>query len=332
MWERSQVEQLTGLSRHMIQDLCYQDTKRGGLAFWEPAVSKPGYSRFDEGDLLMFFLVGQLKRAGFTLAEVEATVFDILEEDGALTSTLRKKAHALHERRAGLDGQLTALECLEDAAAAEPSERLYAVMASVLAQSVDRAIAAAADHLDEPTAHAGVSTSRAVHPAGPAEHAGVLRAGAVKRVRARFLTIVNALVTALQGEGGREGRLINAAGGSASIDEGLCAIAAAIRELVTDDCGPTCPAARRVVMSLVRYLAAPAVPAPSASAPQPCAAEHPQESNHGFDGEQFALCALAAFLADAGNGVPIELVLGNGSFAFLGKAAASCAADRASNS
>ena len=64
MWERSQVERLTGLSRHMIQDLCYHNTKGGGLGFWEPAVSKPGYSRFDEGDLLMFRKTNQLPPVG----------------------------------------------------------------------------------------------------------------------------------------------------------------------------------------------------------------------------------------------------------------------------
>lgn len=284
MWERSQVEQLTGLSRHMIQDLCYQDTKRGGLAFWEPAVSKPGYSRFDEGDLLMFFLVGQLKRAGFTLAEVEATVFDILEEDGALTSTLRKKAHALHERRAGLDGQLTALECLEDAAAAEPSERLYAVMASVLAQSVDRAIAAAAER----TQAAGGS--------------GVADRLAAERLRTRFLCLARALIAALQGV---------AEGNGASQDSALFAtVAREIRDLVADGCDPCCPAARRAVGQLVRYLAT-------------------DEAAEGAEtvGRRLALGALAAFLGDAGNGVPVELVLGNGSFAFLGKATAACLAD-----
>lgn len=284
MWERSQVEQLTGLSRHMIQDLCYQDTKRGGLAFWEPAVSKPGYSRFDEGDLLMFFLVGQLKRAGFTLAEVEATVFDILEEDGALTSTLRKKAHALHERRAGLDGQLTALECLEDAAAAEPSERLYAVMASALAQSVDRAIAAAAER----TQAAGGS--------------GVADRLAAERLRSRSLGLVGALIAALQGV---------AEGNGASQDSALFAtVAREIRDLVADGCDPCCPAARRAVGQLVRYLAT-------------------DEAAEGAEtvGRRLALGALAAFLGDAGNGVPVELVLGNGSFAFLGKATAACLAD-----
>lgn len=284
MWERSQVEQLTGLSRHMIQDLCYQDTKRGGLAFWEPAVSKPGYSRFDEGDLLMFFLVGQLKRAGFTLAEVEATVFDILEEDGALTSTLRKKAHALHERRAGLDGQLTALECLEDAAAAEPSERLYAVMASALAQSVDRAIAAAAERT-QATGGSGVADRLAA-----------------ERLRTRFLCLARALIAALQGVAERDEATQDGAA--------LATVAREIRDLVADGCDPCCPAARRAVGQLVRYLAT-------------------DEAAEGAEtaGRRLALCALAAFLGDAGNGVPVELVLGNGSFAFLGKATAACLAD-----
>ena len=54
MWKRSEVERLTGLGRHTIQDLCNQNTSRDGLGFWEPAVMKPGYSRFDEGDLLLF--------------------------------------------------------------------------------------------------------------------------------------------------------------------------------------------------------------------------------------------------------------------------------------
>ena len=301
MWERSQVEQLTGLSRHMIQDLCYQDTKRGGLAFWEPAVSKPGYSRFDEGDLMMFFLVGQLKRAGFTLAEVEATVFDILEEDGALDATLRKKAHVLHERRTSLDGQLTALGCLEEAAAAEPSERLYAVMTSTLAQSIDRAIAEAAGHQGT-----------------PAEHEGTLPADSIEQMRARLLSMADTLVAALRGE--------VAPGGSFRADEKLRAIAAAVRELVGDGCEPTCPAAHRVVMAFVHYIAISEDDARDAFAEHACVTD--ASSFLGFNNTKgwFALRALVAFFKDAGNGVPIELVLGNGSFAFLGKAVAACAA------
>lgn len=83
MWKRSQVEQLTGLTRHTIQDLCNPNTAGDGLGFWRPAVSKPGYSRFDEGDLLAFYLVRQLTKAGFTLREVEPAVFDLLEDDGS---------------------------------------------------------------------------------------------------------------------------------------------------------------------------------------------------------------------------------------------------------
>ena len=40
MWKRSDVERLTGLTRHMIQDLCNPNTTGDGLGFWEPAISK----------------------------------------------------------------------------------------------------------------------------------------------------------------------------------------------------------------------------------------------------------------------------------------------------
>ena len=135
MWERSQVEKLTGLSRHMIQDLCYHNTKSGGLGFWEPAVSKPGYSRFDEGDLLAFYLVRQLMKAGFTLKEIESAVFDLMEDDDSFERALRRKATVLHRRRAELDSKLSVLEYLEVAATAATDDRLYAVMEVALTQS-----------------------------------------------------------------------------------------------------------------------------------------------------------------------------------------------------
>lgn len=48
---------------------------RGGLLFWVPALSKPGFVRYDEGDLRDFDLVKQLSRAGFTLAQMKDLVF-----------------------------------------------------------------------------------------------------------------------------------------------------------------------------------------------------------------------------------------------------------------
>lgn len=140
MWKRSDVERLTGLTRHMIQDLCNPNTSGDGLGFWEPAISKPGYSRFDEGDLLAFYLVRQLMKAGFTLKEIESAVFDLMEDDDSFERTLRRKATVLHRRRAELDSKLSALEYLEVAATAVTDDRLYAVMEVALTQSAERAV------------------------------------------------------------------------------------------------------------------------------------------------------------------------------------------------
>ena len=150
MWKRSEVEQLTGLSRHTIQDLCNRNTSRDGLGFWEPAVIKPGYSRFDEGDLLAFYLVRQLTKAGFVPAEVGQTVLEMTEAGDGFAAALRQKARDLNVRRAELDAQLKALERLESAAQGAPEERLYLVMATELAASAERALDVAASELRTP--------------------------------------------------------------------------------------------------------------------------------------------------------------------------------------
>ena len=144
MWRRSEVEQLTGLGRHTIQDLCNQNTSRDGLGFWEPAVMKPGYSRFDEGDLLAFYLVRQLTRVGFTPAEVGSVVLEMAEKDDTFVCALRKRAHILVNQRSEIDAQVAALERFEEAASSSvPEERLYAVMTGELAASAGRAIISA---------------------------------------------------------------------------------------------------------------------------------------------------------------------------------------------
>lgn len=289
MWERSQVEKLTGLSRHMIQDLCYRDTKRGGLGFWEPAVSKPGYSRFDEGDLYLFYLVGQLKRAGFTLAEVESAVSDILEDGDALEQTVHAKARMLHDRRAEYDSKLAALECLADAVAAQPTERLFAVMEAALARSVERAI--------ERTAH--VQTA-------DAEVAGCVRAGLEKAV--------TWLLGVLRGDGGTTG-----------CGAECPALVERVVELVADGAAPTCTTAKQVIWDIANKVACGRV--------SDAGGDGADDGAHGVAdvgdaAAQFALCVLATLLAEAENGVPIELVFGNGSFAFLAQAACVCASDR----
>lgn len=148
MWRRSEVEQLTGLGRHTIQDLCNQNTSRDGLGFWEPAVMKPGYSRFDEGDLLAFYLVRQLTKVGFAPAELGPVVLEMTEKGDAFVRALRARAHVLAGRRSEIDMQISALERFEEAAAGSaPEERLYAVMTSELAASVERSIDAAGSEL-----------------------------------------------------------------------------------------------------------------------------------------------------------------------------------------
>lgn len=153
MWGRSEVEQLTGLGRHTIQDLCNQNTSRDGLGFWEPAVMKPGYSRFDEGDLLAFYLVRQLTKIGFTPAELGPVVLSLTEKNNEFVGFLRERAHVLSARRATLDEQLAGLERLEEAATSSvPEQRLYALMGCELAASARRATDAAAHELRVSTA------------------------------------------------------------------------------------------------------------------------------------------------------------------------------------
>ena len=289
MWERSQVEKLTGLSRHMIQDLCYHNTKSGGLGFWEPAVSKPGYSRFDEGDLYMFYLVGQLKRAGFTLAEVESAVSDILEDGDALEQTVRAKARMLHDRRAEYDGKLAALECLADAVAAQPTERLFAVMEAALSRSVERAI------------------ERAVH---------VLDVDA--KVAARVRTGLDGAVAWLLG-------VLRGDEDATGCGPECPALVERIVKLVADGVAPTCTAAKQVIWDIAHKVACGQVLDADRSGVDD---DVRGSADAGDVTSQFAVCALATFLSEAENGVPIELVFGNGSFAFFAQAARACAADR----
>lgn len=147
MWKRSEVEQLTGLTRHAIQDLCNQNTAGDGLGFWRPAVSKPGYSRFDEGDLLAFFLVRQLTRAGFTLAEVEPAVFDLWEDDEAFEGRVARKAERLQADRARLAARGEAIDALEHAAHELPGDRLRVIVGEALGRSLRHAVARVAGEL-----------------------------------------------------------------------------------------------------------------------------------------------------------------------------------------
>lgn len=299
MWKRSDVERLTGLTRHMIQDLCNPNTTGDGLGFWEPAISKPGYSRFDEGDLLAFYLVRQLMKAGFTLKEIESAVFDLMEDDDSFERALRRKAMVLHRRRAELDSKLSALEYLEMAASVSADGRLYAVMEVALGQSAERAVRAAASEVQVTEADE-------------------------ESVRRGMRELVAAVLGALRGE-------------DAPAEMGGCGIAPlvagwarAVADLLSDDAAPANAGAQRLIREMAHAVAGEGASTGGRAgsvhdalatecAGNACDALPSECTSSARDG--LAVRALAAFLNESENGVPIELVFGEGSFAFLAQAA-----------
>lgn len=299
MWKRSDVERLTGLTRHMIQDLCNPNTSRDGLGFWEPAISKPGYSRFDEGDLLAFYLVRQLMKAGFTLKEIESAVFDLMEDDDSFERALRRKAMVLHRRRAELDSKLSALEYLEMAASVSADERLYAVMEVALGQSAERAVRAAASEVQVTEADE-------------------------ESVRRGMRELVAAVLGVLRGEGAP------AEMGGHGIAPLVAGWARTIADLLADDAAPVTAGAQRLIREMAHAVAGEGASAGGRAgsvhdalatecAGNACDALPSECTSSARDG--LAVRALAAFLNESENGVPIELVFGEGSFAFLAQAA-----------
>lgn len=287
MWQRSEVERLTGLSRHAIQDLCNQNTARDGLGFWVPAVSKPGYARYDEGDLLAFYLVRQLTKAGFTLAEVEPVALGMLEDDAAFERALQCKGHRLGGQRDAVLTKMRALECLEDAAASAPEDRLYAIMGEVMRAHADDALRAAFAE---------------VPLEGPAHD----------RVRRRFMEVVEQLLDTVQGNApsALQGRGDTARGARSAAPQ-IDTYVQHLRALLESGASPVGAQGGAFVWAFAADIAAPDGRAPQRR-----------------DGAaRAAVFALAAFCAAADNGVPIELVFGNGSFAFLAQATSACAAD-----
>lgn len=207
MWKRSEVERLTGLTRHAIQDLCNQNTAADGLGFWRPAIAKPGYSRFDEGDLLAFYLVRQLTRAGFALAEVEPAVFELWEDDEAFRKRVARKAELLQAERARLDARSEAIDVLEHAARELPAERLRAIVDEALGRSLRHAVARTADELD-------------VDPA------------LAEKVGARLQRARTALVAVLSGEAGESARLQSERVGALLADDDVPRAQRSARRLV----------------------------------------------------------------------------------------------------
>ena len=299
MWKRSDVERLTGLTRHMIQDLCNPNTTGDGLGFWEPAISKPGYSRFDEGDLLAFYLVRQLMKAGFTLKEIESAVFDLMEDDDSFERALRRKAMVLHRRRAELDSKLSALEYLEMAASVSADGRLYAVMEVALGQSAERAVRVAASEVQVTEADE-------------------------ESVRRGMRELVAAVLGVLRGEGAP------AEMGGRGIAPLVAGWARTIADLLADDAAPVTAGAQRLIREMAHAVAGEGTSAGGRAgsvhdalatecAGNACDALPSECTSSARDG--LAVRALAAFLNESENGVPIELVFGEGSFAFLAQAA-----------
>lgn len=111
---------------------------------------KPGYSRFDEGDLLAFYLVRQLTGAGFVPARVGGLVFDMLDEGDGYLLALEGQRLRLDGQRARISFQLAALGRLEVAASRSPEQRLEAIMESSLLASVDQSVVIAASERGRP--------------------------------------------------------------------------------------------------------------------------------------------------------------------------------------
>lgn len=306
MWKRSEVERLTGLTRHMIQDLCNQNVSGDGLGFWEPAVSKPGYSRFDEGDLLAFYLVRQLTKAGFTLREVEPAVFDLLEEGDAFTEALRVKEQRLRERQSKIDASLQALSYLEDAAVAAPDERLQVVMAGALEQSLQWALAAAAQDAR--------SAGEVLPPRGQAHVARQAR------------MVIAEIVVAIQGD--MPQRLLDVVGDTLG-EEAVCSTFVRLSERLAGllEAGemPDSRSAATFSWALASCLAGQVRGDGSGESFKETSGRRVRTVPANACATRcYALRALARFLSEPENGVPVELVLGNGSFSYLAQATAAC--------
>lgn len=120
MWLRSDIEKITGLSKRKIQELCHHNRRTGGIAFWNPAESKPGYSRFDENDLAVFYFVEKLYESGFYLREMGEALkrTDTVNENQSgmqfdqktLTVELETKRNELLKERQTVQNKLNCIE------------------------------------------------------------------------------------------------------------------------------------------------------------------------------------------------------------------------------
>lgn len=238
-------------------------------------------------------------KAGFTLKEIESAVFDLMEDDDSFERALRRKAMVLHRRRAELDSKLSALEYLEMAASASADGRLYAVMEVALGQSAERAVRAAASEVQVTEADE-------------------------ESVRRGMRELVAAVLGVLRGEGAP------AEMGGRGIAPLVAGWARTIADLLADDAAPVTAGAQRLVREMAHAVAGEGTSAGgrAGSVRDALASECGGSACDALASEgagsvcgALAVRALAEFLNESENGVPIELVFGEGSFAFLAQAA-----------
>lgn len=168
MWKRSQVEELTGVSKRAIQQLCNHNAKTGGLAFWHPYDMGPGYAAYDEVDMLAFLLVGRLHDAGFALAEmrpaVKAMVRDAGDREGeaSYAELVRAKRQRLQRELAEIEGKLALLQAFDVEADDDPRARLEKVLGGWMVRALGAVLQAMAQQGDTRAAEClqGVEAAR----------------------------------------------------------------------------------------------------------------------------------------------------------------------------
>lgn len=289
MWQRSEVEKLTGLSRHAIQDLCNQNTAAGGLGFWVPAISKPGFARYDEGDLLAFYLVKQFFKAGFTLAQMESVVFDMFETDSSFAQALSAQQNKLEAYRDKVNAKLTALAQIKQSLVSAPENRPYAIMEAALTSNCNTAFAKATAPADK----------------------NLLSKAQLDQFYHRAHLVVQTMFAIIKGES------------PASYYEHLQRLGEQIQALLAKGVSPKSQEAQQLV-----YLQAAALSGLQLLQQQPSsnntfdATQLPTQESLLFEA---ALIFITTFCAEPENGTPIELVLGAKSFGFLAHASKACA-------
>lgn len=127
MWRRSDIEQLTGLSKRKIQELCHQNKATGGIAFWTPYESRPGYSQFDKNDLAVFYVVEKIHSSGFSLAETNKAFGLFVFGEESNSDLVKQKREELLDQIVELTRKVSNLDLMMKALADSKSQRLAVI-------------------------------------------------------------------------------------------------------------------------------------------------------------------------------------------------------------